>query len=316
MQGKQQSHETDITKPLVIVFIVLAALLVANILGNFSNTKSSTTTHAADKCYNQPFSYANYSYGGDYCSSLARQCGDGYIVDGLVEKNKNCLACCRAVGEVAKLGTDLCRFKTNDNSAQCVALTSKPAAGRKSTGYSCGYASGRFLILGKCNVATTATTTNTSAAMANALPPGKTATDCGVNHLNCSAIFGDGTVATTYVAGSAVGAVAGRTNLDPDGQTVYSGICAVPSEYATATDEVKAQNLTCFVNVKSKTECAKGIYSYYQSPANNAFTCYISVAGAAQSVVVTDGSQADHTCRLSVRGLSGVQSCKDVADQQ
>lgn len=146
MQDKQvKTKETDITPFIVATFVVMVAILIAKVAGDFTNKRTSTNTKAAPKAATEKQSAwcranaplngdfnrkksPNYDASGDFCAGPATNCGDfkdtsvardmtdSYLAMSNKDKNKcgylldkGFFQCCRNAGRANAVGDSLCR---------------------------------------------------------------------------------------------------------------------------------------------------------------------------------------------------------------
>lgn len=294
MQDKQiKSKETDITGVLVIAFFVMLGLLFVSFTSNLTKKSTSTSTRAADACKNSPFGYSGYVSSADYCSSLNKQCGDGYVVD-LVATGPGCSVCCRSTSAASYLSTTNCIAKTGDSTAKCVPVISKAGTGRSKTTSSCGYVTGRFLKVGVCDKATSSTAVINSAQSALSSSILSSNSDCGPAHLNCSGMFGAG--------GESYNHTADQNNMDSNSK-ILSGICSIPEQYSTLSN--KNDYATCVISMENavdNTQCQSGLY------AKSGTKCFKSLTGPSST---TPGGSF-RVCFLQSVPLNG-STCQTLA---
>lgn len=150
-----KTKETDITPVLVTVFVVLTAVLIAKIAGDFASKKTSTYTKAAPQAVtaeqtawckaNSPLNgdfnrkkAPNYDASQDFCAGPMTICGDlkdtlvakdttdSYLAMSNKDKNKcgygldkALWQCCRNTAKANVLGDNLCRTEFSTD-AYCI----------------------------------------------------------------------------------------------------------------------------------------------------------------------------------------------------
>lgn len=151
-----KTKETDITPVIVTVFVVLTAILIARVAGDFTNRKTSTYTKAAPKAASEKQSAwcranaplngdlsrkkaPNYDGSLDFCAGPMTICGDlkdtvvardttdTYLTMSNKDKNKcgygldkGFYQCCRNAGKANVLGDNLCKNEFNSTDAYCI----------------------------------------------------------------------------------------------------------------------------------------------------------------------------------------------------
>lgn len=238
-----KAKETDITSFLVIAFVVMTAILIAKVAGDFTNKRTSTYTKAAPKAASEKQSAwckansplngdfnrkksPNYDASTDFCAgpmticgdlkdtTVARDMTDSYLTMSNKDKNKcgygldkALYQCCRNAGKANALGDNLCRNEFSTD-AYCIV---GGAEAKTTCSNTHGAAAATDVKCAKTGFDSLGTNKLNEGYCCN-VPLSTSQTNCGRRHVNCdkfnaTAATDNDNLKNTNVAGVKVSAV-------------------------------------------------------------------------------------------------------------